>query len=251
MTNAAREIVKERAVYLRERLINLRLFPYVLSKAGVLAVLGILQVIALFWIVRLKTPHLPAQGIILPAWLEMLVSLGLCAGAGLLGGLLISSLVRSTDRAMTIVPIVLIPQVIFSGAVFDLTGWTKVISYLTISHWCIAALGSTVKINDLAVSVTSNHQAVETSHNPNWSDLTGGWPKEMYADPNQAHLLGYWGVLGVFCILFIAATYLALRRADSGIAKHTKEGPSGRTWVLLLVPPVLLCGIMALVSAFY
>jgi len=66
-SNAAREIVKERAVYLRERLINLRLFPYILSKVGVLTVLAILQTVALFWIVRLKTPHLPAQGILLPA----------------------------------------------------------------------------------------------------------------------------------------------------------------------------------------
>ena len=61
LTNAAREIVKERPIYLRERLINLRLFPYLLSKVGVLTVLGVLQVLALFWIVRLKTPHLPPR----------------------------------------------------------------------------------------------------------------------------------------------------------------------------------------------
>jgi ABC-type multidrug transport system ATPase subunit len=249
MSNAAREIVKERAVYLRERLINLRLFPYILSKVGVLTVLAILQTVALFWIVRLKTPHLPSQGILLPAPLEMTISLVLCAAAGLLGGLLISSLVKSTDRAMTIVPIVLIPQVIFSGAVFELTGWAKVLSYLTISHWCLAALGSTVKINDLIAQVPGSSQALPYAHNPGVTDLTAGWPKEMYASPDQAHLLGYWGALGVFCVLFIAATYFALRRGDHGAGTRAQEGPSGRTWLMLLVPPVLVCAIMALVSA--
>src|SRR5262249_31402676 len=144
-TNAAREIVKERPVYLRERLVNLRLFPYILSKAGVLSALGIVQVLALFAIVSLKTPYLPTHGILLPVPLEMVVTLVLCALAGLFGGLLISSLVRTADRAMSIVPIVLIPQVVFSGAVFDLSGWAKSLSYLTVSHWCLAALGSTVR----------------------------------------------------------------------------------------------------------
>jgi len=55
----------------------------------------------------------------------------------MLGGLLISALVRTTDRAMTIVPIILNPQVIFSGAVFTLSGWTNALSYLTISHWTL------------------------------------------------------------------------------------------------------------------
>ncbi len=225
MSNAAREIVKERAVYLRERLINLQLFPYILSKVGVLTILAILQTVVLFCIVRLKTPHLPTQGILLPAPVEMVVSLVLCAAAGLLGGLLISSLVRSTDRAMTIVPIVLIPQVIFSGAVFDLTGWAKLLSYLTISHWCLAALGSTVKINDLVTRVPGSGQALPYAHNPSLTDLTAGWPKEMYASPDQAHLLGYWGALGAFCVLFIAR-HLFRPAPGRPRRRHARQGRS-------------------------
>ena len=126
-----------------------------------LAVLGLVQVDALFTIVSLKTPYLPAQGIVLPAALEMLITLALCALAGLLVGLLISSLVRSTDRAMSIV---LIPQVVFSGAVFDLEGWAKVLSYLTVSHWCLAALGATVRLNSMVSRVPVNGQAVTLAH---------------------------------------------------------------------------------------
>ena len=250
-SNAAREIVKERPVYLRERMVNLRLFPYILSKVGVLAVLGVLQVLVLFVIISLKTRHLPSQGILLPAPIEMVISLSLCALAGLLGGLLISSLVRSTDRAMSIVPIVLIPQVIFSGAVFDLSGWAKVLSYLTISHWCLAALGSTVKINEMATRLPIDDRIVQVNRGTApLPDVIANWPKEMYSSPDQVHLLGYWGALGIFCILFLLGTYVALRRGDIGAAKG-REKTRGRTLLLLTAPPVLLCTVMLLISSLH
>lgn len=241
-TNAAREIVKERLVYLRERLVNLRLFPYILSKVGVLAVLGLVQVIALFAIVSLKTPYLPARGILLPAPLEMVISLALCALAGLFGGLLISSLVRSTDRAMSIVPIVLIPQIVFSGAVFDLSGWAKALSYLTVSHWCLAALGSTVRLNEMASRVAVNGRAVTLAHpGTPLPDVIANWPKEMYSSPDGVHLLGYWGALLLCCVLCLLGTYAALRRGDAGISKRVAEGLSPRRWLLVVGPPLVVC----------
>lgn len=251
-TNAAREIVKERPVYLRERLVNLRLFPYILSKAGVLAALGIVQVLALFAIVSLKTPYLPARGILLPAPLEMVISLCLCALAGLFGGLLISSLVRTTDRAMSIVPIVLIPQVVFSGAVFDLTGWAKPLSYLTVSHWCLAALGSTVRLNEMASRVAVNgHTVTLTRPGTPLPDVIANWPKEMYSSPDGAHLLGYWGALLLCCVLCLVGTYAALRRGDVGISKRAAERSSRRTWLLLIVPPTLVCSAALLVGGLH
>ena len=218
-SNAAREIVKERPVYLRERMVNLRIFPYVFSKVGVLALLSAVQVVALFWIVGLKTPYLPQTGIIFSAPLEMVLTLFLTSLAALGSGLLISSLVGSTDRAMTLVPIVLIPQVIFSGAVFDLTGHSEVLSYLTISHWCQAALGSIVRINDMAGRIPLHGQVIQvgTQRLP-MPDLLGSWPKEMYASPDAIHLLGYWAALSLFAALSLAGTCGVLRRRDSRVA---------------------------------
>ena len=45
---ASREIIRERAVYTRERMVNLRLFPYVASKLFVLALIVFLQCAVLF-----------------------------------------------------------------------------------------------------------------------------------------------------------------------------------------------------------
>jgi phosphatidylserine/phosphatidylglycerophosphate/cardiolipin synthase-like enzyme len=179
----------------------------------------------------------------------MVVTLVLCALAGLFGGLLISSLVRTSDRAMSIVPIVLIPQVVFSGAVFDLSGWAKALSYLTVSHWCLAALGSTVRLNEMATRVAVNGQAVTLARpGTPLPDVVANWPKEMYSSPDGVHLLGYWGALLLSCVLCLLGTYAALRRGDVGISRRAADGPSRRTWLLLTVPPVLLCSLAMLIA---
>ena len=49
-------------------------------------------------------------------------------------GLMVSSLVRTTMTAMTIVPFLLIFQLIFSGNFFSL-GRADFVKYFTISHW--------------------------------------------------------------------------------------------------------------------
>jgi hypothetical protein len=201
--NAAREIVKERAVYLRERMVNLRIWPYVLSKFSVLAVLAVAQSLVLLWIVTLKTPHLPAQGLIFAASLDMYVTLLLTSLAGIAGGLLISSLVSSADRAMSIVPVVLIAEVIFSGGPFDLQGLASLFSFLAISHWCLAALGSIANLNAMEAQLPTH---------------LDDWPKLMFSSPDGIHLLGYWLVLLGFTVALLVGTYAALRRKDARVA---------------------------------
>ena len=50
-------------------------------------------------------------------------------------GLAISALVKNTTAAMTVMPFVLIVQLIFSGTVFPLTGAASSLSDLTIAKW--------------------------------------------------------------------------------------------------------------------
>src|SRR5262249_14332607 len=51
-SNAAREIVKERAIYLRERMVNLRPLPYVFSKVVVLGGVAAIQCVLFLVILR-------------------------------------------------------------------------------------------------------------------------------------------------------------------------------------------------------
>jgi len=149
--NAAREVTKESAIYRRERLANLRIGPYVLSKIVVLTLLVLIQSLILLFTVGLKV-ELPAMGVLMPAWIELFITTFLTSLAGLAIGLAISSSSSSPDRAISVVPLALIPQILFAGVIFSLgDGLTiqRLLSWFTVSRWAMDAYGTTVNLNDL------------------------------------------------------------------------------------------------------
>lgn len=105
--NGCREIVKERSILKRERLFGLSIAAYVQSKFIVLATLGFLQVLLLLmaveWQLELRGP-----------FLIQLLALWLAALAGVSLGLTISSFSRNQERAVLAVPLLIIPQLLFS-----------------------------------------------------------------------------------------------------------------------------------------
>jgi ABC-type multidrug transport system ATPase subunit/pSer/pThr/pTyr-binding forkhead associated (FHA) protein len=129
-SNAVREIVKERAIYLRERMVNLRVLPYVLSKVVVLTGLAALQCVAFFLILDLWF-GIPGRPVILVA------SMLLASLVGILLGLAISALVSTPDRAMTLLPIILIPQVLFTipSVQMDMKGPAGIVARAMPTWW--------------------------------------------------------------------------------------------------------------------
>jgi len=88
------------------------------------------------------------QGILLPALLEVYITMALTSLAGLMLGLTISALAPNNDRAGILIPIVLIPQVIFSGLLFNLNGpILQTIGALFAVRWGMAASGSSVGLH--------------------------------------------------------------------------------------------------------
>ena len=67
----------------------------------------------------------------------------------------ISALVHSTTTAMTIMPFVLIFQLIFSGGLFSLPKSVEIIELLTISNPGLKAMGAQTKLNDLPYSAVN------------------------------------------------------------------------------------------------
>lgn len=107
--NAIREIVSETAVYERERLVNLKIPSYVMSKFTILSGIGLVQCI-LF--VMIMTAFGRFEAIDFPM-ITLILYLTLLAGAAI--GLFFSALVSSTEKAMSILPLILIPQLLLSG----------------------------------------------------------------------------------------------------------------------------------------
>jgi ABC transport system ATP-binding/permease protein len=131
---AAKELVKERIIFRRERDFNLRVGAYFASKLLVLAATGILQVALLWGIVQAwcRPPGSPG--------LQWLV-LSALAVAGTAIGLLISAIARSEEMATALVPIVVIPQIILAGVIAPLNGFARLMAqgFVTV-HWGQQAL---------------------------------------------------------------------------------------------------------------
>jgi hypothetical protein len=116
-SNAAREIVSERAIYLRERMVNLGLVNYVLSKYLLLAGFCIVQCTVLLGIVFFFLGfHGGPQ-----AFAMQLAALIATSFSAVSLGLLLSTIVASSEAAMALTPIALIPQVVLGGLMVPMT----------------------------------------------------------------------------------------------------------------------------------
>ena len=199
--NGAREIVKEEAVFRRERTVNLGIMPYMFSKIVVLGILCLLQSLVLVILVNLKAPI--QQGVFLPAPVETYITMALTAIAGLMVGLTVSAVAPNNDRATSFIPIILIPQVIFSGIIFPLNNpGLQVIGSFFAARWSMAAMGSTVGLHGDKLGSGGDFAYEGTL----FSTFSKG----------QAtfHLLLLWFALVVMIVAFGALTAYFLKRKD-------------------------------------
>ncbi len=135
-TNAAREIVKERSVYLRERMVNLAVTPYVLSKLPYLSLLCLLQSLIAVAFVKLFA-GIPGNALLFG------LSFFVANLSGMALGLTISSLVARADHSQAVVPIALIPQIIFAGMIeeiVDMNALSRGISVGVSTRWTYESL---------------------------------------------------------------------------------------------------------------
>jgi ABC transport system ATP-binding/permease protein len=124
-SNSVREIVGEWAIYQRERMVNLRIPAYVFSKLAVSAVLCLIQCAVLIgaarWGANLRAP-------LLSSFLVMMLIA--CTGIGI--GLILSAVARTSEVAIAMLPLTLIPMVIFGGIllpVYKMKAPIKVLAY--------------------------------------------------------------------------------------------------------------------------
>ncbi len=148
--NAIWEIVKERSIYSRERSAGLSAGAYLISKLVVLGLISGLQAVVLV-IVGLTGRPLPAQGALLVhlPLVELMLAMFALGVASMTLGLLLSSLVDTSDKAMPLLVVVVMFQVVLSGGIFPLHGKTGLeqVSWISPSRWGFAATGSTVNLN--------------------------------------------------------------------------------------------------------
>ena len=139
-----REIVKEQDVYKRERLVNLRLFPYAMSKIWVAALLAVYASMV-YMVVHYLAFDMPGGTV---EFVLMFISLTLATMAGMMLGLFASALAPNANSAPLIVVLLMLPQIVLGGALVPLpTAITAPIS----TRWAFQAfMGITGVGSDVA-----------------------------------------------------------------------------------------------------
>jgi ABC-type multidrug transport system ATPase subunit len=197
--NSVRELVKERAIYVRERAAGLSSGAYLASKVLVLGVIGIVQALLLVGI-GLGGRRLPPTGSFLThmPMLELAGGIAVLAFASMCLGLLVSSMVSTSEKAMPVLVLLTMVQVVLSGGVFPLVGRAGLtqLSWLAPSRWGMGALASTTRLNTLNPSMNNNPE-------PIWRHQGGVWLMDM-------------GLMLVLALGFVIIAWWRLRRLSPG-----------------------------------
>lgn len=211
--NSIQSVCKERDIIKREHRSGLHMSSYITSHilfdTILCAVEALIVAIILFVI---KSDALPSEGAMLPAVAELYFTFFLIIVCSDALGLMISSIVKTPNTAMTVMPFVLIVQFIMSGKIFPLEdGFSSAIASLTIGKWGLNGLCITSDVNHLPHS----EELAPYAANPQMEDLLEGIFKADSAyECAPGNLLGVWALLIGFTLLYCAIATFSLRFID-------------------------------------
>jgi ABC-type multidrug transport system ATPase subunit len=262
-SNTIREIVKEQAVYRRERAGGLSMLAYVGSKVIVFGVITIVQSFILLVIVLL-TQSLPPEdpthivtylhnygaipglrpftegSVISSQPVEVFAAMALAGLAGMAIGLFVSSAVRKSDQAVFMLPVILIVEMALSQPMLQLQNTSaalKVLGALTSADWGVDAVGSTTSLNQLMTSYTLSlnrgtdqvrdalgfHTSTNTERAQTLQSIRG--------NSSWAHTPGTWVfsmfILLLMTLLLFGLVALMMRRLDTGNPRSLFEDIRG------------------------
>ncbi|MER7755599.1 FHA domain-containing protein [Kitasatospora sp. NPDC097643] len=183
--NSVRELVKERAIYRRERVVGLSRSAYLVSKVVVLGTVTVGQAAVLTVVglagVKLSPPAPPAPGtvppgaagtppatgaaasttgVVMPVLPELIIAVALLAFSAMMLGLVVSALVDREEATMPLLVLLSVAQIVFSGLMLKLHGvpGLEQLAWLIPSRWGLAAMARTVDLHSLnpVLKITSD-----------------------------------------------------------------------------------------------
>jgi len=215
------ELIKERSVYLRERMVNLKVFPYLSSKVAVFTMFAAIQTF-LYLIVLSFGVDLPDQGFYFSGPIELFITLFLTMIAGMGIGFVVSAISRSSDMAIYVLVILLFFQFFFAGTVFDLRDKTaEPLSYITTTRWALTALGVTIDMEEQVEATIICNSLPDNPQTPldeserlvcaNYPDAT----ENLMLPYGDDELLKSWGILIAQAFIALTITAILIKRLDN------------------------------------
>ncbi len=148
--NSIQSICKERDIIKREHRSGLHISSYVVSHMLYEMSLCFFESIIVTVIISIANlSNLPETGVLFGTFLELAITFFLIIYSSDALGLMISSVVKTPNTAMTVMPFVLIIQLVMSGMIFELSGITELIANLTIAKWSLNAICITANVNTM------------------------------------------------------------------------------------------------------
>ena len=154
--NSIQVICRERDVIKREHRSGMHISSYIFSHMVYQAILCLAQTVVTLYITRMVHVQYPSAGLVTPWFLvDFGISLFLITFASDMLSLWVSCLARTTTTAMTIMPFVLIFQLVFSGGMLTLPEWTRPLTYFTISNPGLKVVAAQSNTNNLPYATVS------------------------------------------------------------------------------------------------
>ncbi len=234
--NSIQAVVKERPIIKREHRAGLHISSYIIAQMIYQAFICFGQTLVCVLVYTLFNFKFPSTGPVTGIFMvDFIITLFLITFAADMCALMVSCIVKTTTTAMTVVPFLLILQLIFSGVAFTLNSVMDSLSWAMISRWGIRALCTVSNYNGLPsmtmraavnqltkISEFQELIAQLNSYDKNiWKNFmstidtesTAMMINEKYAF-TASNLLSQWGMLLLFAIIFAALAILFLEFID-------------------------------------
>lgn len=198
LLNSVQEICKEKIILQKEHMADLKLSAYLLSKFIVQGVLAFIQATLLVFVFQQIIGQSDYNILFNSYWdIQLICFLSILSAASL--GLFISSIVKNANIAMTIIPLILVPQLLFSGILFELNGITEKISNIILCRWSVEGLGTSVNLNELTHLVQELNPLAEIE-------------PEAYFEFTSEHMIEVITIISLMTLILIIASYISLRK---------------------------------------
>lgn len=221
--NSIREIAKELPLYRRERAVGLSISAYVASKTVVLGTITTIQIVLLTAVGAARQGG-PEEAVLF-GWAmgELILVMVMTGIASMALGLVVSASLDTVDRAMTMLPVILVVQmVLVAGGIFpEFTDKPVLLqsSFVSSAQWGFSGTAAISDLNDLQrlSTVAAEIPIVDLSRPFELAEqllnLSGGSARFSH---NATALLGALVALAIITGICLVATALILRRHDAG-----------------------------------
>ena len=198
LLNSVQEICKEKVILQKEHMADLKLSAYLLSKFIVQGLLAFIQSLLLVSIFQKIAGSSEYSILINSFWdIQIICFLSILSSATM--GLFISSFVKNANIAMTIIPLVLVPHLLFSGMLFKLEGISDFISNFILCRWTVEGLGTSANLNELTHLVQTINPMIEVE-------------AESYFTFTVEHMHHIIGIIILMTFVLLIGSYIVLRK---------------------------------------